>query len=285
MNTTKNMFFVGIASLALAFTACKKENNQPAPGNPSGEPSTQPQQFKVRMTDAPGDYEALYIEIDKVEAYMEGSGYVTLNSQSQVVSVMDLNNGKEITLASKNDVAVGTYSKIRLTFGDENRIKLNSSSNLGLTLGQGMTATGMYNLNIESMLGQERTVEIEIDRQVSAEAGVSVLLDFNVAASVIEDANEWMLDPVITEIKDANTGVKGEISGAKQASITFVRGNYSTSTTMAATGNFMVRGMDNGTYTVIIDAEVEGQATNETKTITGVTVVRGQIKNMGTIQM
>lgn len=270
-----------IAIIGLFFAACKKENV--ATNNPSS--TSQAGTFKVRMTDAPGDYEGLYVEIDKVEAYLEGSGWVLLNNQAQMVSVLDLTNGAETNIAYQSNVEAGAYSKLRLTFGENNSIKLNSSSELGLQLPAGVSSTATLDLDAGAMLGAERTVEIEIDETVSAEAGANVLLDFNVAQSVIESPEGWMLDPIITSIKDELTGVKGKIEGAVQASITIqtLDGEFNTYTD--ASGSFMIRGLEPGTYSVLINAEVEGKSTNNIRTVNGVTVVEGRIENMGTIQM
>ncbi|MCT4562329.1 MAG: DUF4382 domain-containing protein [Crocinitomicaceae bacterium] len=279
MKITK-MTMAVIAIIGLFFTACKKENV--ANNNPSS--STKAGSFKVRMTDAPGDYEGLYVEIDKGEAYLEGSGWVLLNNQAQMVSVMDLTNGAETNIAYLSSVKACTYSKLRLTFGDENSIKLNSSTELGLKLPAGISTTASLDLNAETMLGQERTVEIVIDETVSAETGANVLLDFNVAQSVIENETGWMLDPIITSIEDELTGLRGEIQGAQQASITVQTPQGEISTNTDANGFFMIRGLAAGTYNLVIDAEVEGKHVNEIRAISGVTVSEGRIENIGTVQ-
>lgn len=280
MKVTK-MTMAVIAIMGLFFTACKKENV--ATNNPSS--TAQAGTFKVRMTDAPGDYAGLYVEIDKVEAYLDGSGWVLLNNQAQMFSVLDLTNGTETNIAYQSSVEAGTYTMLRLTFGEDNSIKLNSSSELGLQLPVGISSNASLDLNVDQMLGQERTVEIAINETVSASAGASVLLDFNVAQSVIENEAGWMLDPIITSIEDELTGLKGSIEGAQQASISIQTPEGEISTNTDASGSFLIRGLEEGTYTVMINAEVEGKTTNEIRVINGVAVVNGRIQNMGTIQL
>jgi hypothetical protein len=277
---TKKIIFAALTSLGLIFTSCNKEN--PTPAQSSGAKGNT---FQVRMTDAPGDYQALFVQIDQLEAYLDGSGWVNLSSKSQVINVLELTNGKEVSLTTANQVKAGHYSKLRLTFGSENKVVLNSSSSAGLTLGEGMTANSTLDLNVEATLGVKRQVEIVIDQQISSSVGASVLIDFDVAASVLEKTDGWWLNPVIRVIKDENTGVKGAISGSQQASISISKPGFSASTHLSASGDFLIKGLEEGTYTLVIDAEVEGQTNNEIKTIPGVTVVRGRIENLGTIQL
>lgn len=270
-----------LAIIGLGFTSCKKENvtaNNPSSTSDAGT-------FKVRMTDAPGDYEGLFVEIDKVEAYLEGSGWVDLNTQSQMVSVLDLTNGNETNIAFASGVAAGTYSKVRLTFGDENRLKLNSTSEIGLQLGEGMSATGMLDLQVQGELPGQKTVEIVINEEINANSGANVLLDFNVAQSIIENQSGFVLNPVILSIEDEQTGLSGKIEGAVQASIVLKKGSFEASTGIDQNGNFLIRGLADGTYSMLIDAEVSGKTSNEIKTFPTVTVIEGRIQNMGTIQL
>ncbi|XOV66138.1 MAG: DUF4382 domain-containing protein [Fluviicola sp.] len=265
-----------------AMTSCEKEvdannqNNQPE-GN----------SFEMRMTDAPGDYESLDVEIASVAVYSQSAGWVTLNNQAQMVSILELNNGAETQIGFNSNVAAGTYTQARITFGTNNSLKLNSSSNAGLILPTGASANGTLNLALDANLGQERTVYININEEVSAQSGASLLLDFNAAASIEENANEWIMDPVITVVTNETTGLEGDIQGAQQASIRFVNNstNAESSTYMAASGDFMVRNLSEGSYTVYVDAEVEGQTENETMVINNVTVVEGEISSMGTINV
>jgi len=265
---------------SLLLGACKKENVQTPPSNNSKAGT-----FQVRMTDAPGDYEGLFVEIDKVEAYLENKGWVTLNGTSQMVSVLDLTNGNETNIAYNTKVEAGVYSKVRLTFGDENRLKLNSSSEQGLKLGEGMSATGMLDLEVSADMTTLNQVVIEIDEKVDAQTGANVLLDFNVAESIIENESGFILNPIIVNIEDEQTGLRGRIEGAVQAAVMLNGQGTSVSTYIDQNGDFLIRGLKEGTYTMLINAEVDGQNTNEVKTIPSIVIVQGRIQNMGTVNL
>ena len=260
----KNLKFIplAIAVLAMTMVACKKEDVQPTNSNGTS------QTFKVKMTDSPGDYASLDVEITKVEAYLQNDGWITLNSESQVVSVLDLTNGAETTLASRTGLEAGLYTKLRLTFG--------SQGQLGL-LASGSGAMLMADLN----WGSSQQVEIEINEQLSANAGVEVLLDFHVAQSIYQQAQDYFINPTITVIEDASTGIQGEVEGSANAAITLTDGMNTFSTYINAQGQFLIRGMEDGMYQMIIQPAEDNLSP---QTVNGVVVVRGAITQVGTIQ-
>lgn len=257
------MAVLGLA-IALTSTSCKKEEVEP-----TGTGDQTSSSFQVRMTDSPGDFASLDVEITKVEAYLENEGWVTLNNQSQVVSVLDLTNGAETTIAQQSAVSAGLYSRIRLTFGSNNGLALTDSL-LGTTI------------NANLSLGSSQQVEIMIDEQVSAGTNASVLLDFQVAQSIFEQTQQYILDPMITLIEDESTGVQGQIDGAVSAMITLSDGENQYSTFINAQGNFLIRGVEDGVYDLIIEA---GNEASDAMTIPNVVIVQGEINQIGSIQL
>ncbi len=260
-----------IAAFMFGFTSCQKEDIQPAPATP-----TQAGDFKVKMTDAPGDYAALDVEITGVDAYLENSGWVSLSNETQQVSVLSLTNGVETLLAYNGSVEVGTYSKLRITFGEQNTLTLNGSSSAGGVSGSG-SAT------VELMWDKPKEVIIEIDEQVSANAGAEVLLDFQVVESIREQAQEYIIDPVITEIKDASTGLKGEVQGTANAAVILTDGTNEFSTYIDASGNFLIRGMDEGMYDLIVMPDKNDLGLPQDQRLESVIISKGEIKHIGTI--
>lgn len=281
MNKLKNYGFAA-SFLVLGLLACKKEEPVNNPGNNS---QTEANTFEVRMTDEPGDYEALDVEIVKMEAYLENEGWVTLINEAQTVSVLELKNGAETQLALKSDAKAGTYSRLKLTFGTNNTIAVQARAT-ATTGVDSASASGTitFNMNYEG----PKEYEIEINEEVSAEAGASVLLDFHVAKSVKEEFEEYVLKPVITQIKDSKTGVEGRVSGAAKAMVLLTNGQDSLSTYIDANGEFLLKGMNEGTYDLICmpsaDDEWENDLPNEER-IEGVVVTQGEIYNAGEIRL
>lgn len=269
-----------IATMLVTFSSCEKEDLNPDPDGPA------PGTMTVKMTDAPGDYEALDVEITNVEAYLEGSGWVSLNNQAQMVSVLDLTNGAETQIAFDGEAQAGVYSMIRVTFGNNNSLSFDAGTDLGFDLG-GLTGGASATIDIDWATTTSNQVVIEIDREVSANAGAEVLLDFHVMESVIQTGQQFVLDPAITVINDTQTGVHGQIEGAASAAVVVTDGENTFSSYTDASGHFLIRGMDDGIYTVTLMPSQEGLGLLEhadDQTIESVTVVEGRITQMGTIQ-
>lgn len=272
MNVLKKVLPISMA-LGLIFTACEKDENSNSVSS-----STQASSFKVKMTDAPGDYAALNVEITGVEVYRENEGWISLSNEAQYINVIDLTNGAETTLAFQGNVEAGTYTKLKLSFGDQNTLQVNSDVSLaGLTLQAMSTTTLDWN--------GPKEVEIVIEEQVDAFSEGEVLLDFQVAQSIKEGTQSFVIDPMITVIEDANTGVQGEVEGSADAVVLLSNGEDTLSTYLNAEGQFLLRGVESGMYDLIIQTAKDSliNSLNRTK-IEQVVVSEGQISQVGTIQ-
>lgn len=263
----KMIKILSVAALAaFVFTACNKDddnNDDNGNGNATA--------FKVRMTDAPGNYSGLDVDITKVEAYIDGTGWVTLNSNTQSIDVLTLTNGNEMVLSNKLAAQTGHYSRLRLTMGENNTVTVHNDAGYQT---HELTWTG----------SSDNTVEINIDRDVSSGSTTSVLLDFNVAQSVNGDIlGNYSLMPSINWIEDEATGVKGTVTGADHAVMTFTSGGNTYTTYLADNGAFMIRGMENGIYNLTISGMHTGATELDEMQMQDVVVANGQITNMGTI--
>lgn len=238
--------------LAMGFTACKKDKDK---GNT----------FKVRMTDGPGDYVQLNVQITSVDVYSTSQGWVNLSSQTQSVNVLSLTNGAELELANATEVQAGVYTKLRITFGGQANIVL---------VGGGSSVA----LN---WTGGTHQVEIAINEQVSASSGANLLVDFDVAQSVMEVGGIFNFSPVISVIVDEDTGVKGQVQGASYVMIKLQNSGNSYYTYANSQGQFLLRGMNPGTYTAYFTASGSLNAHE----VDNVVVTQGQITSMGTINL
>lgn len=254
------VFTLMIVCAGFIIQSCKK-NNQVSQG-----------QMEVRMTDSPGDFVSLNVEILKIEAYLENSGWVTINETSKEINILDLTNGAEVTIASAITVQPGTYTKLKLTFSGENSLTFNGSN-----------GSNTVNLSFGSNFSGQ--VEVPIHCQVSSGVTSSILLDFNVGSSIAQTGGAYTLNPVIAEITDPGTGLQGQVSGASHAAISLSNSFYTGSTYINQNGYFMIRGVPDGTYLLKIEARAEGEVLASQKSIQNVTITKGQIKNVGSIQI
>lgn len=263
---------IALAVMALSavvlFTACNKD------GEPKGG------SFKVRMTDAPADYEALNMTLLSVEAYNDTKGWITLEGDSKSFNVLDLTNGRETTLAFDTDVKSGVYTLLRLRFGDENSINYQSTSTVG---GVSSVTTASANLQWNGA----REVIIPISASVSSSVGADLLLDFDVASSVTEVAGTFIINPVIKVMTNASTGIEGRVNGSSNALVTASNGSMEASTYIDASGEFMIRGLKDGSYVLTIKscAEDRAEGAAEEITIDGVIVANGEITAIGSVNL
>lgn len=235
-----------------------------------------PGTFTVKMTDSPGDYAALQVEITKIEAYTAQKGWVTLSNQTQAVNVLSLTNGHQVQLAQALQLQAGVYTQLKLVFSEENFIRFNSSASLA---GIHLNANGEAQLTWTT----PHEVVIEINHQVNEQAGANVLLDFNVAQSITIENNQVLFHPVITEIEDVSTGVSGKVDNRAAAAILLTDGVYTYSTYMDAQGNFLLMNVDAGTYDLLVIPA--GEPLSAEHRIEGVVVSNGQITQMGNIHL
>lgn len=262
---------------ALAFTACKKEDTM----DPN--PSTSGRTFKVDMTDAPANFARLDVTIDGVEAYHDSQGWITLSSEAHSVNVLSLSNGTTMDLAAASEVETGHYSRLRVHFSEQSSVTVHGAVQIGsLNIAAGGTSQMTWGGP------QDRYVEVMIDKQVTAEAGAYVMLDFDAAQSVYEGANFYVLNPVMREMRNTTTGARGAVAGADgSAFISISNGTNTYSAYANASGMFLIRGMEPGTYTATIWATVRNEAgvmEERSEQRTGIVVTNGAYVNIGTVQ-
>lgn len=255
-----------IAALSAAMLAsCKKDDNNGNNNNNGSNATT----FKVRMTDAPGNFLAMNTQITSIDAMVNGE-WVNLSSENQTVSVLSLTNGMEEMLANEQSADTGHYTMLRITFGTTNTINVMENGE-----------DTQHNLAFGA--GVDNEVVIPIDWQLDKGDDASLLIDFNVAGSVSSLLGNWFMDPQLTWVQDESTGVKGRLTGASNAVITFSGNGEEYSSWINNTGYFMIRGMESGTYDVMIQGMHTGQTSEDDMQMQDVVVTQGSITNMGNI--
>jgi hypothetical protein len=230
--------------------------------------TSNPKQFKVRMTDSPGNYSALNMTITGVDAYREGYGWVSLSSYNHNVNIASLTNGNEVEIANASKVDDGHYTRLKIKFSGTASLVVNSSGS-----GSGLTFSLIWT--------SPQDVEVIIDQQINGSTGANILLDFDISQSIVESGSQYTIHPFITVVQHENTGVKGKVQGATTAVVVLTGSGHTYSSYINSSGDFTVRGMTAGTYTCVI---YKNSDTNEQQTVNNVVVTDGQFHDMGTIQ-
>ena len=275
-----------IASFVVhSLTGCKKVDPRPLQENQKNKESTLRNNngLKIKITDSPGDYQSLQIEIVKLEVFIETIGWKVLSENPQVFNVLALTNGTERLLWQRRNVSNGIYSKVRLTFGSRNHIVVRQEN---MIPGTDINESIMYPLAFVG--GNELTVDI--NTVITYSSDETILLDFDVATSVWKDREGFMLKPSITLIRNLTTGIKGDLDGVASAEIIVSNGFQTQSTHTNNRGEFLIRGLNPGEYSVhIIPSAVNESGfprpTREATDLDGVMVLKSRIANLGNIPL
>ena len=257
MKTLRNLLLLCSGALLLT-TACKKEESAIATG-------TTP--VKVRMTDAPASYDQVNIDVIGVEFKMNSGNSVNLNVNPGVYNLLDFTNGVDTLIASA-DVPSGELSQVRLILGANNSIVVDGQPH---PLATPSAMQSGLKLNVHSTLQPGVLYEL--------------LLDFDANQSIIVTGNgEYQLKPVIRVISVATSGsIHGIVVTPTALPATISATNSATSITYTtvtdANGNFLLRGLPAGSYSVTITPEAPFPAT----TIGDINVTIGALTELGPI--
>jgi hypothetical protein len=249
---------MGVFMLSILLMACNSNNDE------------QSAIVHVRLTDSPGDFQQVNIDIQGIEVHSDqgdqNSGWKTLTLfQKGVYNLLELTNGLD-TLLATTEFPAGKISQIRLILGTDNTVLIGDE---------------LFTLSTPS--AQQSGLKLNLNQQLQAGVTYTILLDFDAGLSIVEHGDgTYGLKPVIRAISEANSGaIAGTVVPILSAPAIFVIMGSDTVATAYTndTGNFLVRGVPAGTYTVSFDPK-DGYIPMQTN---GVIVTLGNVTNLGTI--
>jgi hypothetical protein len=232
--------------------------------------------IQVWLTDGPGDYEELNIDVQGVEVHSSlndnGKGWKSLEVDPEIINVLDLTNGVERFLGEL-ELPAGQVSQIRLVLGDNNSLKVGGQT---------------YNLGTPS--AQQSGLKLQVHETLLEGVTYKIVLDFDVAKSVLQTgAGAYKLKPVIRTITEATSGaIKGVVSPAESTPAIFAIVAATAGTPDADTvatayadenGNFLLRGIAPGSYNVTFEPNNQYKPTAKT----AVAVTLGSVSDVGTV--
>lgn len=193
--------------------------------------------FGVRMTDAPGNFSAVYIDLQSVAVTGDAGGEVTLNARPGIYNLLDFTNGID-TLIATGSLQVGSVEQIRLILGPNNSVVVD-----GVT----------YPLSTPS--AQQSGLKLQVHQALQAGVSYSMLVDFDANQSIIQQGNgTYQLKPVCRVIESAITGsIKGTVTPVGTLVIvTATLNGVSYSSVTQHDGEFLLKGVPAGVYTVVL---------------------------------
>jgi hypothetical protein len=227
----------------LCFTAC--DNNDDSIPMPPGSGSNQTSKLSVRLTDAPGDYDKVNLEVIDVLIKRDVSGdgeegWVSIGAANEPVlyDMMDLTGGVNALIADTL-VPSGYLSQIRLLLGANNTIVENGVSH-----------------PLKTPSGQQSGVKLTVNQTLEPGIAYDFTLDFDVDKSIVKAGNsgQYILTPVIRVFATVSLGViKGTVTplGFPVKAAVMVDDEEVSAYTNEL-GVFQINGVPGGTYAVML---------------------------------
>lgn len=260
--------FALLFTLSILVTSCG-DNTVGTESNATGT-------LEILLHDAPANYEEVNVFIESVEVNNADTdtGWVEINSPQTSYDLLELTNGATEVLGSIQ-LETGSYQQIRLILSRD---------------GHNVVVDGTeHDLFVPS--GEETGIKLNVNAEIEPDITYTLLLDFDVARSVVERGNEqsgvkYLLKPVISASNQAETGnIAGVVEPVDAIPFVYAIANSDTlSSTKADStdGSFKLIGLEDGTYTVSIDPTNDSYQSKDT---TGVDVTVGETTDIETITL
>lgn len=253
----KRVMFFAMLIGAISFSACNSDNEAT---------------LKIRLTDAPADYDAVNIDIQGLEVLFSESGDSKIEgvetamdlAKPGVYNLLEFNNGLDMLLA-ESEFKTGTLSQIRLILGNNNTV-VKDGETFALT----------------TPSAQQSGLKLKVNQKLEEGITYNMWLDFDAARSIVTTgSNKYILKPTIRVFTEATSGaVKGSISPTVAAHLMLIAGTDTLGTIAADGGNFLFKGVAAGTYKFV--AEATGYQKLEKA---DVVVVNGATKDLGVVTL
>ncbi|WP_224484188.1 DUF4382 domain-containing protein [Robertkochia aurantiaca] len=286
---SKIQFFVAAVFAFLAI-GCSDDNDNGMGGTAN---------LRVSLVDAPGDYDAVNIEVIDVlinygddeaegEEDSEDSGWQSIGEiNSGVYDLLKLTGGVSAVLAD-NEVPTGELGQIRLLLGENNTVVMDGET-----------------FPLKTPSSQQSGLKINVNETLEAGFTYDIILDLDVDKSIIVEAGSSgniLLNPVIHASSVATSGkIQGSVTPFDFQVLASIEGEGVAIASYAdENGVFVLNGVPAGTYDVTLtpeassgyaEAVVEGVVVEngvvtelepvELEMLTGVGNVTGSITNEG----
>jgi len=225
----------------------------------------------VRMTDSPGDYDSVLIDLQNIEVHRspgnQTTGWISLsNVNSGVYDLVSLSNA-EVVLSDASFPA-GQISQMRFVLGSENFVVI-----------------GGQKIKLATPSSQQSGLKFLINTVLLEGITYSFLVDFDAARSVVSTGGgNYNLKPVLRVITEATSGaIKGIVEPASETVAVYaIQGADTLGTSYAAQdiSEFLIGGLQPGSYTIVLDP---GQNSSlNPKTLENIMVNLGEVSDTGT---
>jgi Domain of unknown function (DUF4382) len=247
MKTILKILIPVASILILLLLGCKKENSN------AGK-----QKLKIYLTDNPVNFQAVNIDIQKVEvkvevdsAGVEREFWETLKIRPGVYNILNFRNGVD-TLLAEGFVTRGEIKKLRITLGNRNSVIVDNVT---------------YPLTLKK---PEVIIDIDDISEINP-SEFKINIDFDACGSVIRiNNNQFELRPKIRTFDDDHDGrIEGKVLPKDAKAIVSVMSGNQTLLAIPDEddGEFKIRGIKAGTVDLMINATANGYRDTTIKNI------------------
>jgi hypothetical protein len=276
--------FLAAVIFLMATAACNKTELS----NESGT-----EQLAVYLTDNPGRFSKLLMQINMVEVKLDTSDHRDDDSYGSRSGQMDDDDddddrGKdEYGQWDTLRIRAGTYDILALRNGVDTLLAQGTIRGkvrkIRITVGAVNVIVDSVSYPVNLMPGASNYLYVKVKDEHMRDSGSvkKIWLDFDVSRSIVLINGQYYLRPVLKPFSDKNTGeVEGEVAPREAQAV--VRIYNSTDTASAIPdreGEFKVRGLKPGTYSILID----GSNGYRDTLINNVQVRRGEDTELGKV--
>jgi len=236
------------------------------------DPETGVGRMQVSLIDAPGDYDAVNVEIIEVRVHEDVadslSGWHSVAVDTTVLNLLDYTGGNFAVLADST-LPAGRYTQVRLMLGEGNTVVVDGEA---------------HDLDVPS--GGQSGLKLNHPFDIVDGETYAVTLDFDADRSVHRTGNgQYKLRPVIRLIVDALGGsIVGVAEPVEARALVAAIAGVDTVFAYADTldGSFAFPMMTAGSYDLLFSATAGSYLDS---TLTGVAVVAGQETDVGTVAL
>jgi len=262
-NSWRNLLTGTLALAGLCyFSSCSKNENN------SGQAHLQ-----VALTDGPGDFKAVYIDVQDVNINYTDSdddGWQSLPGfRKGRYNLLTLVNDKDTVLADAY-IKSGIIKEIRLVLGDDNWVVTHEGDSV----------------HLQTPSGQSSGLKLKLSSSVSGDLLYRLVLDFDVAKSIhaAGGSGKFMLKPVIRGFMQAQGGaIRGIVlPDSIPTAILAINGTDTVASTYTDHGHYLIKGINAGTYSLHF---IPSDPLLNTIVKDGVTVTLGQVTTVDTLRL
>ena len=260
-----------LAVLVIIFSLLSCDSDNLTDPTPVVEPT-----LRITLTDAPGDYQKVLIDVADVQIRFDGEWIDLDTDYTGQYDLLELTNGLDTVLAT-SEVPAGTLTEVRLILGADNFVLLNGEEELTALRTPSAQQSGLK-------------IGIENGTIVPGQA-YELLLDFDACRSIVRAGNSgnYNLRPRLRAVLNAvDTPTSGQLVGILQPAqeqyvFAYQAGGDTLGTVADSTGLFRLVGVPAGVYT--LEVTPHDSATYGPFLRSNISVAPGELVDLGTIDL